>query len=129
MEEGERAGELSKLLAIRPAFEYTEFAVEAAGPWASWTLARQLWYLRLRSGMTQAEFAWRSGLSREEICRLERGGDPRWSTLERFFCALGYYPLLMPERLFRGKADRHWTRPPRRRVIERSLRPARTKRE
>ena len=42
-------------------------AVAAGGPWANWTLDRQIWYLRVAAGMTQGELSRRSGISPARI--------------------------------------------------------------
>lgn len=70
-----------------------------AGAWRTWTLERQVWYLRTREGLTQAELARRSGVSQHRISRIEAGEDVKLSTLRTLWRALGYEPLVMPDAL------------------------------
>jgi DNA-binding transcriptional regulator YiaG len=51
--------------------------------------AMQLRELRARSGMTQRQLATRMAVSQEFVSKLERGGDPRLSSITRYITAMG----------------------------------------
>lgn len=51
--------------------------------------ALQLRDLRTRSGITQRQLAARMAVSQEFVSKLERGGDPRLSSITRYVKAMG----------------------------------------
>lgn len=74
-------------------------AMGNAGAWSRWTTERQLWFLRVKGGLTQAQLAARCGISQARISRIEAGADMKWSTLKRLLASFGYQPALMLEPL------------------------------
>lgn len=88
--------ELKKMLAAPAPLDEVAEAVKRAGVWRSWTLERQIWYLRKRSDVTQAELSRRSGVSQHRISRIEDGEDLKLSTLRSLWRSLGYRPLVLP---------------------------------
>ena len=80
-------------------------AISRCGPWIRWTFQRQLWYLRRHARLTQAELALRSGVTQARISRIESGGDVKLSTLRILFAALGYEPLVLPDKPGRPRED------------------------
>lgn len=53
-------------------------------------LARKLKHYRLAKGISQEEFAWATGISREILSLIERQKDnPTLDTLQRIACYLG----------------------------------------
>ena len=64
-----------------------EAALQELAPWEE--IARQLMAFRIEQGLSQAELAWRCGVSQPPIARLERGEhEPRLATLRRVAHAL-----------------------------------------
>jgi predicted transcriptional regulator len=55
----------------------------------SFHTALQLRDLRARSGITQRQLATRMAVSQEFVSKLERGGDPRLSSITRYVTAMG----------------------------------------
>jgi DNA-binding Xre family transcriptional regulator len=56
--------------------------------WVDWTLHETLIRRRRFAGLSQREVSRRSGVDQAEVSRVERGRDPRWSTLDRLAFAL-----------------------------------------
>lgn len=52
-------------------------------------LARQLAEQRKNAGLTQSQVADRMKSTQPEVSKVERGGDVRWSTIERYAAAIG----------------------------------------
>lgn len=98
----------------------TRHAASIPGPWAGWTLARQLWFLRKRQGLTQAGLARRAGITQARLSRIESGSDAKWSTLTAVLAALGFDPVLLPGKPGRSREHRHF---PKRRGERPGLRP------
>jgi transcriptional regulator with XRE-family HTH domain len=58
------------------------------------SIGAQIRSLRTERGMTLAELARRTGISASNLSLIERDlTDPRWSTVERIFDALGLSPM------------------------------------
>ena len=74
----------------------SKHAANVPGPWNSWTLERQMWYLRKRRHLTQADLARKSGITQARLSRIESGADFKWSTLAALFAALGCRPTVLP---------------------------------
>jgi predicted transcriptional regulator len=55
----------------------------------SFRAALQLRELRTRTGITQRQLATRMAVSQEFVSKLERGGDPRLSSITRYIRAIG----------------------------------------
>lgn len=91
--------ELKRLLSQPDPLEVVAEAVKHTGVWRSWTFERQIWYLRKRRDVTQAELSRRSGVSQHRISRIEDGEDLKFSTLRALCLALGYAPLVIPDSL------------------------------
>ena len=89
--------ELKKMLAAPAPLDEVAEAVKRAGAWRTWTFERQVWYLRKRNDMTQAELSRRSGVSQHRISRIEDGEDLKLSTLRALWRSLGYTPLVLPD--------------------------------
>lgn len=89
--------DLKRLLAAPDPLDELAEAVKHAGAWRGWTFERQVWYLRRRLGMTQAQLALRSGVSQHRISRIEAGDDLKLSTLGALWRGLGYEPLVIPD--------------------------------
>ena len=89
--------ELKKLAETPDVMDELAAAAARAGAWRSWTFDRQVWYLRRRLGLTQAELARRSGVSQRRISRIEAGDDVKLSTLRALWRAVGYEPLVIPD--------------------------------
>lgn len=90
-------GKLESLVAAPDPLEVVAEALTQAGAWRSWTIERQLWYLRQRRGWTQAELARRAGVSQRRISRIEAGEDALMSTIRSLYRAMGHEPLLIPD--------------------------------
>ncbi len=71
-------------------------ALSVPGPWARATPSQQLRALRLSRSISQRQLADESGVHQSVVCRLEKGGDARWSIWQRLFEALGYDAVLAP---------------------------------
>lgn len=98
MDTDEAIEALGRLAAAPDALETVTAAVGKAGKWRTWPLPRQVWYLRKRHDLSQAELARRSGVSQRRICRIEAGDDLKLSTLKALWAAMGYEPLVIPAR-------------------------------
>ncbi len=103
--------EMKRDLATPDPMDEVAEALAKAGAWRSWTFDRQVWYLRKRAGLTQAELARRSGVSQHRISRIEAGDDVKLSTLRTLWRALGHEPLVIPDVLDFNR----WPRPVRKR--------------
>ncbi|MEQ1918787.1 MAG: helix-turn-helix transcriptional regulator [Elusimicrobiota bacterium] len=89
--------DIKRLLAEPDPLDSVAEAVKCVGAWRSWTLERQIWYLRKRQNMTQAELSRWSGVSQHRISRIEDGADLKLSTLRALWRPLGYEPLVIPD--------------------------------
>lgn len=76
-------------------------AARRLGAWRTWTIERQVRFLRVRFEVTQSELSWRCGVSQDRISRIEAGADFKFSTVRRLWGGLGYEPILMPVALTR----------------------------
>lgn len=92
-------GELKKMAETPDVMDELAAAAARAGAWRAWTFDRQVWYLRKRLDLSQAELARRSGVSQRRISRIESGDDVKLSTLRALWRALGYEPLVIPDAL------------------------------
>lgn len=91
--------ELKKMAETPDVMDELAAAAARTGAWRSWTFDRQVWYLRKRLELSQAELARRSGVSQRRISRIEAGDDVKLSTLRSLWRALGYEPLVIPDSL------------------------------
>ena len=71
-------------------------ALSVPRPWARATPSQQLRALRVSRKISQRQLAVESGVHQSVICRLEQGGDARWSIWRRLFAGLGYDAVLAP---------------------------------
>jgi hypothetical protein len=91
--------EMKKLLDRPDPLEEAAAAAARSGEWRGWTVERQIWFLRRRAGLSQAELSRRSGVSQHRISRIEAGQDAKFSTLRALMRGLGYEPLVLPDAL------------------------------
>lgn len=99
MKDGMRRARLEASIASRAedlVLDIMKCAAAAPSGWTRLPWHWALWRLRLRHHLGQGELAARAGMTQAQISRLERGRDPKLSTLRRVYGAMDCELLVLP---------------------------------